>query len=248
MRSRPLLVLAFTALLAACEGTGQVIRPRETPVSGDPHAADPALARFAPWSSTLPGYRIGEGDKVKISFPLTPEMSQEALVRPDGAVSLRAAGDVVIAGLSPPEASALVAAKSAARLRSPEVVVEVVDPASAKVYVGGEVRIPGAYPITGPIGAVSALQLASGSTDTARISEVILLRRSPDGRAMLKVVDVHALLEGRLADDPRIVPGDILFVPKTRIAELGLWVEQFINRVVPFQRSFSYTVDNQRGG
>ena len=244
-RSQALLALAL--MLGSCSGTGQSITPQETRLAGDPRSADPSLARFAPWSNATPGYRIGEGDKIRVTFPLTPEMTQESLVRPDGAVTLRAAGDVVVAGLAPAEASALIAEKSGSRLRNPEVVVEVIDPVSAKVYVGGEVRIPGAYQVTGPIGAVSALQLASGSTDTGRIDEVILIRRSPDGRAMLKLVDVHALLEGRPVDDPRILAGDILFVPKTRIAELGLWVEQFINRVVPFQRSFSYTIDNQRG-
>lgn len=245
---RPALaLLALSVLLGSCSGTGQAITPRETRFAGDPRSADPSLSRFAPWSSAVPGYRIGEGDKIRVTFPLTPEMSQEGLVRPDGALTLRAAGDVVVAGLSPAEASATIVEKSRARLRNPEVVVEVIDPASAKVYIGGEVRIPGAYPVNGPIGAVSALQLASGSTDTGRIDEVILIRRSPDGRGMLKLVDVHALLEGRPVEDPRILAGDILFVPKTRIAELGLWVEQFINRVVPFQRSFSYTIDNQRG-
>ena len=175
-------------------------------------------------------------------FPLTPEMTQEVLVRPDGIVTLRATGDVRVADLTLAEATTLLTQKALARLRNPEVIVEVMDPISAKVYVGGEVKVPGAYPISGPLGSVSALQLASGTTDTGRISEVILIRRSPDGRPMLKMVDVHGLLEGKPVDDPRIVPGDILFVPKTRIAEVGLWVEQFINRVVPFQRSFSYTL------
>ena len=238
------LALGLAAALAACSGTGQSISPRPSPEMsrGDPRAADPALARFAAWSETAPGYRIGEGDKLKVLFPLTPEMTQEVLVRPDGIVTLRATGDVRVADLTLAEATALLTQKALARLRNPEVIVEVMDPISAKVYVGGEVKVPGAYPISGPLGSVSALQLASGTTDTGRINEVILIRRSPDGRPMLKLVDVHGLLEGRPVDDPRIVPGDILFVPKTRIAEVGLWVEQFINRVVPFQRSFSYTL------
>lgn len=237
---RRLLVAAIAVALAACSGTGQSFTPKVTPT--DPRTADPALAtRFAPWSESMPGYRIGEGDKLKVSFTRTPDMTQEVLVRPDGVVTLRATGDVPVADLTPTDASKLLAQKAQARLRDPEIVVEVVDPASAKIYVGGEVKAPGAYRIAGPVGSVAALQLASGAIDTARIDEVVLIRRGPDGRPMLRLVDVHALIEGRPVDDPRIVPGDILFVPKTRIAELGLWVEQFINRVVPFQRSFSYT-------
>jgi hypothetical protein len=37
-----------------------------------------------------------------------------------------------------------------------------------------------------------------------------------------------------------------VFVPKTTIAEVDQWVDQFITRVVPFQRSFNYTVGRQQ--
>jgi hypothetical protein len=59
---------------------------------------------------------------------------------------------------------------------------------------------------------------------------------------MLRLVDARGFLEGRAVDNPRVFPGDILYVPRTHIAELDLWIDQFINRVVPFQRTFDYTL------
>jgi len=243
--SRHVFSIVLAIFLAAC-GTGQELNPQATPEP--PAGSDPAMARFAPWSGVTAGYRIGEGDKLRVQFPLTPEMDQDVLVRPDGVVTLKAAGDVDIADLEPLQASHLIAEKATRKLRNPDVIVEVLDPVSARIYVGGEVRTPGAYRVQGPMTAISALQLASGATDTGRIDSVVLIRRAPDGRPMLRLVNVRGLLEGKPVEDPRIVAGDILFVPRTRIAEVGLWVEQFINRVVPFQRSFSYTLGRTTTG
>ncbi|MEJ0069795.1 MAG: hypothetical protein WDO24_14870 [Pseudomonadota bacterium] len=36
-----------------------------------------------------------------------------------------------------------------------------------------------------------------------------------------------------------------MFVPKSTIAEVDLFVEQFITRVLPFERNFNYTLGSQ---
>ncbi len=234
----PGIFFLFTLLLAAC-GTGQALRP----VSGEDPGADARIkARFAAWSDETPAYRVGEGDKLRILFPLTPEMNDDVVVRPDGMVTLRLGGEVMVADLTPAAASEAVARSAAGRLRDPQVVVSVQDPVSACIYVGGEVRSPGVWRMNGPMSTIAALQLASGVIETARLDKVILIRRAPDGRPMLRLVDLRALLEGKDVTDPRIFPGDILYVPRSRIAEVDLWVNQFIERVVPFQRTFNYTL------
>ena len=239
----PMLVALLVALLAGC--TGQELFPVETPEPAADPLADPALsARFGPWSDATPAYRIGEGDKLRVMFLRTPEMDQDVLVRPDGVVTLKAAGEVTVAGLKPTEATDIVARKATRRLRDPEVSVEVLNPVSARVFVGGEVKTPGVYPITGPMDPIAALLLAGGAAETGRINQVILIRRGPDDRPMLRLVDVRSLIEGKPVADPRIVQGDILYVPRTRVAEVGLWVDQYITKIVPFQRSFSYSVSS----
>ena len=44
------------------------------------------------------------------------------------------------------------------------------------------------------------------------------------------------------ANSVPLMTGDIIYVPRSSIAEVNLWIDQFINKVVPFQRSFSYTL------
>ena len=49
------------------------------------------------------------------------------------------------------------------------------------------------------------------------------------------------------ADVP-LMAGDIVFVPRTRIAEVALWVDQAINRTIPFSRNFSYAINRNMPG
>jgi hypothetical protein len=37
-------------------------------------------------------------------------------------------------------------------------------------------------------------------------------------------------------------PSDVVFVPKSTIAELNQFMDQFVTRMIPFQRSFIYTL------
>lgn len=223
--------LTFALLLAACT-TGQSVRPDsvETLMKN---------GRFEAWSDTIPGYRISEGDKLHVTFPLTPEMSEDVLVRNDGVVTLKAAGDLQLAALSTGDATNLVVEAAKQRLKNPRVQISVTDATSERVFVGGEVTLPGAYLIHGRMTVTGALSSASGSKDTARLDEVILLRRAADDKPMIKLINVRDILEGEAADI-RVYQGDILFVPKTRIAEFDLWINQFLNLSVPFVKSFSY--------
>ncbi|GGB38732.1 sugar ABC transporter substrate-binding protein [Tistrella bauzanensis] len=232
-------MMAMAVALAACE-TGQAIRPVGGAEAGGAQAvAAPHI--FATWTDAVPPYRIGEGDKLKVGFWRTPEFDEEVVVRPDGYVSLKATGDVLVADLTPPQASERVAGRATRLLRDPDVTVAVDDAISARVYVGGDVLAPGVYRIEGRIGIAEALTLAGGITPNGRMNEIVLIRRDPQDRPMMRTVDLRGLLEGRLIDLP-IVQGDILFVPRSRIAEVNLWVAQFIEGVVPFQSVFQYSI------
>jgi len=66
---------------------------------------------------------------------------------------------------------------------------------------------------------------------------------------MLRTVDLQAFMSGKdITGDVPLAPGDIVFVPRSRIAEVGLWVEQAINRILPFSRSFSYAINQNNPG
>jgi protein involved in polysaccharide export with SLBB domain len=78
---------------------------------------------------------------------------------------------------------------------------------------------------------------------------VVLIRRDRSDHPMLRVVDLKGFVEG--SDDRPDVPlvaGDIVFVPRNEISEVDMWIDQFITRFLPFNRSFSYAFNKTGAG
>ncbi|MCQ4158918.1 polysaccharide biosynthesis/export family protein [Roseomonas sp. GC11] len=223
------LGLLALSLLAGC--TGQTLDPVEQNPAG-----------FAPWSEATPEYRISTGDRLRVQFLLTPEMNETVLVPPDGQVALRAAGRVPVSGMTLAEAEAAVAGASRRILLHPVVTLGLEEAGGSSVLVGGAVRNPGAYALPGRRGVMEAVLQAGGFDDTARMGQVVLIRRGPGERPMLRAIDLRGFLQGAANDVP-LFPGDIVYVPRSRIGEVNLWIDQFVNRLVPFNRSFSYAIN-----
>jgi polysaccharide biosynthesis/export protein PslD len=231
---RGAMVLLGAAGLAGCSTT-QAIRPRENRA----HA-------FSPWTDAPPPYRLGFGDKVKVDFLLTPELSEETVVGPDGYISLRVAGRVAAQNLSPAQLQVAIQQAASTYLRDPIVSVSVTDAKAARVMVGGAVQKPGVFPLPPRATPMEAVLLAGGFLPEARMDQVVILRPPPGGGpAMLKTVDLRRYVsEGDGRDRVALAPEDVVFVPRSRIAELDLWVDENINKLLPFNRDlgFSYSV------
>lgn len=238
--------LAAALLLAAgCESNNFTLKPVPTKIT----SSDMQPQGFAGWTDQVPPYRLGPGDRVQIRYLDTPELDEEALVAPDGTISLRPAPQVMAAGYTLPELSGQVAIQSRSWLKDPKVSVALKESASGRIYVGGQVARAGTFNVNGRVGIIESILMAGGFADDARIGEVVLIRRSPENRPMLRTVDVKEFLQtGTTANDVPLVAGDIVFVPRSTIGEVNLWIDQFINRVLPFQRSanFTYSIYRQQ--
>lgn len=237
-RIAKLRTLLLPALLALAACTGQSLSPQPATPEG-----------FAKWDDAVPAYRLGPGDRFQVKFLLVPEMDEEAVIGPDGTAGLRMAGQVEAAGLTPTELATLVETRAKRWMRAPQVSIGLRETPSYRAYVGGSVAKPGPYLMNGRTGAMEAIMMAGGFDREARYEEVVLIRRNAENRPMLRTINLRGFLEtGTAVGDVPLAAGDILFVPRSSIAETGLWVEQFINRVVPFERVFNYTIGRQAGG
>ena len=110
-----------------------------------------------------------------------------------------------------------------------------------KVFVGGEVDKPGVYDMVGDTDALRAIVEAGGFKTSARETQVVIIRKGPNGRAMMRTVDLKAALRDPSGRD--LVPlrrFDIVYVPRSRIAEAGLFVQQYVRDLVPGQMGFNY--------
>ncbi|RIL07153.1 MAG: sugar transporter [Proteobacteria bacterium] len=181
-------------------------------------------------------YRIGPGDLLSVKFFYTNDLNEDLVVRPDGRISLQLVGELMAAGRTPAELSSDLQGLYAAHLLKPAVTVIVRGFASHKAFVGGEVKGPTAVPIDGRTTLADAVFQAGGPLDTAALSSVILLRKGAEGREAYRV-DLSDGLMGR-EPLPVLRPYDVVFLPKSFIGKVGMYVELYINRIVPRNGSF----------
>ncbi|SEB24957.1 polysaccharide biosynthesis/export family protein [Paraburkholderia sartisoli] len=125
------------------------------------------------------------------------------VVAHDGTIQFPYARDLKVAGLTEGEARALLARRLAPYIHDPQISLRVVGYRSRKVYVGGEVRLPGIQPVTDvPMTLANALHGAGGALNGGDLSHVELVRA---GRRYL--IDVPHLADRGL-DASRILLGD----------------------------------------
>jgi polysaccharide export outer membrane protein len=103
--------------------------------------------------------------------------------------------------------------------------------------IWGEVNHGGVFPVSYPMSIMEAVSLAGGLTDRARRSQIILIRPEPDGTVSIQSINLGNTLDlnGYAALKVAVQPHDLLFVPKSRIANLNLFVLQYIRGLLPLQ-------------
>lgn len=197
-----------------------------------PPAASPSMQTSS--SAQTPEYQIRAGDQLDIKFFYNPDLNEQALVRPDGRISLQLAHEIIAAGLTPAQLTDVLTKKYAVELDKPEITVIVRSFAGQRVYVDGEVNKPGIINLITPMTVVQSLAEAGGVKDTARTSELVIIRRGPDKKPIALVMNMEKVVDGTdMGRDLYLMPNDIVYVPKSRIANLNLWMDQYIRKNIP---------------
>ncbi len=211
---------------------GMVVVP--TLVGAKPERqAEAPLIRFSDWQDDEPYYLFYPGDKIEVNFPSAPELSRQTQVGPDGRVTLAAIGQVMAAYKSVPELQAEISQRAASILRNPAVTVFPGDIGPTRVMVGGEVKTPGWVDMMGDIDALQGVMAAGGFLHSAKSHKVVIIRRGREGQAMRRVIDVQDMLNGRASQMVALRRYDIVFVPRTNVAEAGVFLEQWVNNLIP---------------
>lgn len=169
------------------------------------------------------------------------DMNGPVQVRPDGRVSIKRLGEMQVAGYSVDEIQHVLTKAVEGLVNNPvEPSVDVLKATGGRIYVGGEVKTPGVYPLEGTPSALQAVLTANGFNNDSRLNNVIVMRRNPNGKPYVFRTNLRvALTEGHTDNDILLRPFDIVYVPKKTISKLDLFVEQYIDKLVPF--------DNQMG-
>jgi protein involved in polysaccharide export with SLBB domain len=206
----------------------------------EPPAGGPALplGGFAPVSSVQPGeFRVGVGDTLRIRFLFHDELDSEPEVRRDGHVTITGLGDFQAYGLTTRELEQDIYRRASLTYRNPQVGVVVTKQSIHRAYVGGEVGKPGYVDLRPGMTALRAIFMTGGFRDTAKVDNVLHVRWADDGSFSAAVVDLKEVLEtGDPRGDVMLTANDIVFVPKTPIANANLWVRQYIIDLLPVRQ------------
>jgi polysaccharide export outer membrane protein len=165
-------------------------------------------------------YVIGDGDKLQISVWGNPEISvEDAVVRPDGKISIPAIGDVKASGLTPMELTDVLSREITKVVKTPIVTVIVKEMKNYRIFVLGRGVVAGVQTLTKETTLLEFLSQL-GSLANADLGNAYLVR----DKKMIKK-DFYKLYEKvDFSQDIVLEPNDMLFIPdnfENRIIVVG---------------------------
>jgi polysaccharide export outer membrane protein len=210
---QPFVVGLMVALSIAVAAAQQTAKPQPPPQTAKPQPA-PGLAA-AGASATLPAdYVIGPEDVIGVMFWREAEMSGDVTVRPDGMITLPLLGDIRAAGLKPEALGAQVQKAAGKFLTDANATVVVRQINSRKVFVIGEVRTPGQYPLVAPRTILQILALAGGVSEYADSENITIVRTEANGTTRTLKFNYKDVTKGKkLEQNILLQPGDTITVP-----------------------------------
>ncbi|MGE0742757.1 MAG: polysaccharide biosynthesis/export family protein [Hyphomonadaceae bacterium] len=198
------------------------------------------------YSAETPAYRFYPGDEIEVTVFSAPELSRVVMVGPDGRIAMPLIGAAPAADLTASELQATLIAAYAPHLRTPELSVTPRSYGSRQVFVGGEVARPGIYEMPAQIDAFQAVALAGGFLPTARRGDVLVMSRA---NGMSEVTEVDLSTRAMRAGFPDARPlqrYDVVYVPRSRISQVNLFMQQYVRDALPVQFSFYYDLRGDR--
>jgi protein involved in polysaccharide export with SLBB domain len=202
------------------------------------------------WMPDPQPHTMVAGDRYTIKFFYYPEYNVNGVVRPDGYVTIPLVGDFNVDGLTPAQVSDSIRARYSEVLAEPEVSVIITEPASQSFFIFGEVGDPGAYVLSGKMTLIDAIAQAGGVKVSGRKDNIILMRKTPEGRYVAKRIDMDEKVRTGDTEMTYLMATDVIFVPMSAIAKLDTFVDQFFNKLSPAWRFYILAREtvNPQGG
>ncbi len=233
----------------AYKNWGDAMRGQKQLAYQMPPRPAPYGSGFQQWVDYEPQYTLYPGDQLDIVVPSAPELSRTLTVGPDGRVVMPNVKPVMAAGRTFTHVQNALSAELATLLRDPKIAVTPRAYSPQQIFIGGEVGAQGTYPMPGPVGVMEAVLLAGGLRPTAKTGQVAVMRRAPNGGMMMRVVNLKNGMRNirEYNDNMQLRRGDIVFVPRNSLAEIGSWMTNF-RSALPVDFNLSYQFGSNNGG
>ena len=156
---------------------------------------------FAPGASAQAGYKLGTGDKLKVTVFGEEDASGEYEIDATGAISARLLGRLQVKGMTIAEVEQALIDQYRSRgyFRNPRISIELVN--LRPFFILGEVEKRGSYPYVNGLTVAQAVAIANGYTYRASRSRITIQRSG-------------APKEEPATEDTLVFPGDIVRVPE----------------------------------
>jgi len=173
-------------------------------------------------------YALRSGDKISFFIEEDRKPPSELTVMASGEVDVPNVGRFPVAGKTCRVVGAQLKAELEKKYYKKATVTVALNQAAAmtlqgtsnvRVYFNGAVLSPGAreFAPDGKITVSRAVLISGGFKDFANKSKVQLIRKRPDGKSDITIVNVDALLRGKPGNDPVLQPEDMIYVPEKLI-------------------------------
>lgn len=176
-----------------------------------------------------PLYTLGPDDSLEITVANHPEFSGKVTVEQGGEIILPLSKEVInVNGLTKEELAELLTKKLSRYVKSPEVNIVITGYNSKKWYILGEVGVRGEYPMgKTDLTLLEALYQARLPLENSAAMRRVALIKPHRTHPKQKWINVYELLyEGKMKNNVRIEPGDIIYVPKTVVSKFNSVVTQ----------------------
>jgi polysaccharide export outer membrane protein len=160
---------------------------------------------------------LGPSDVLHINVWKNQDLSGDAVVRPDGTITVPLVGDVRAAGRTPGQVRAELTQRLGTFIKDDSAVVTVAVTAinSYRFTVSGNVERPGTYNSSHYVTVSEAMALAGGPNRYAAPEDTVVIRTDGQLGASRRIpIDFPAMLSGKRPEQNlALLPGDVVYVP-----------------------------------
>lgn len=154
----------------------------------------------------------------------------------DGTANFPLIGFVKLDDLSLQEANAALLARYRDHFKSLDVTLRLETSPGHVVTLLGEVLRPGVVAVNGSVSALAVLGSGGGYTTSAKTDSIMTVQRR-GGRVYVNKFDVETNLLAMA--NLKMVAGDFIFVPRSTIANVNIFIDQYLRRNIPFNFNIS---------
>lgn len=157
----------------------------------------------------------------------------------DGTANFPLIGFVKLNGMTLQEADKLIEEKYQKVFSNIDVTLRIEKSDGHSITILGEVVKPGTIQVNGTVSVLAALGGVGGYTNGAQLDSIMIVQQRGK-KVYVNKYDLNSDLFSMA--NHKMIAGDFIFVPRSRIENVNVFVDQYLRRNLPFGLSATYNV------